>query len=79
MQHEPAACSTEVGMEDTSQVPDIEMHSFEDGSAMQDGDDKWEDVADEELISYVIHNVLDAQLVSSIWCGVHHTDSQCFI
>ncbi|PIL29500.1 hypothetical protein GSI_08308 [Ganoderma sinense ZZ0214-1] len=55
-----AHATTEGTREHTTYVPDVEMQSLEDGSVPQDGDDEWEDVVEEESISYAIRDVLDA-------------------
>ncbi len=41
------------------------MYTLDDGPGGRDDGDEWEDVADEESISYAIRDVLDAQSVSS--------------
>ena len=44
-------------------APDVEMYVLDDGPGAPGGGDEWEDVADEESISYAIRDVLDAQSV----------------
>lgn len=62
----------EASGQDSTHVPNIEMHTFDDGPGAQEVGDEWEDVPDEESISYVIRDVLDAQLVPlSLLCVAH--------